>query len=195
MAPAVARNREPILEVLLTEFADRRRVLEIGSGTGEHSIFFAPNLPWLIWQTSDRHINHEGIHAWLQHARCTNVEPPIDLDVSEPPELDAAFDAVFSANTAHIMGQPDVERMFELVGRLLPTKGKFCLYGPFNRDGQFTSDSNARFDASLRGQNSKMGIRNLEDLDRFAGDAGMLRSALYAMPANNDIAVWTRSSG
>lgn len=193
-APAVARNRDAILEVLLTELANCGRVLEIGSGTGEHAVFFARRLSWLTWRTSDRRVNHPGIRAWLAHEALSNVEPPLVLDVSDPPDIERNFDAVFSANTAHIMSEAEVERMFALVGRVLREEGRFCLYGPFNRDGQFTSDSNASFDASLRAQDSRMGIRDLERLDGFALDAGLQRSALYAMPANNFIAVWVRSA-
>lgn len=193
VAPAVARNRDAILEVLLAELSDCGSVLEIGSGTGEHAIFIARRLPWLVWQTSDRSMNHPGIRAWLEHESLANVIPPLALDVSNPPDIDRKFDAVFSANTAHIMSEAEVGRMFELVGRVLLDGGKFCLYGPFNQDGEFSSASNARFDASLRAQDSSMGIRDLEVLDGFAGDAGMSRSALYNMPANNLIAVWERS--
>lgn len=191
-APAVARNREPILEVLTHEMADRRQVLEIGSGTGEHAVFFAARMPWLNWQTSDLPRNHDGIRAWIQFAAVANVEPPLALDVSDPPRLDRCYDAVFSANTAHIMSRSDVECMFALVGGLLPQGGRFCLYGPFNRDGRYTSDSNAHFDASLRRQDPAMGIRDLGDLDAFGVEGGLSRSALYAMPANNYLAVWTR---
>ena len=191
-APAVARNREPILEVLTHELADRRQVLEIGSGTGEHAVFFAARMPWLNWQTSDLPSGHDGICAWIQFAAVANVEPPLALDVSDPPRLDRRYDAVFSANTAHIMSRTDVECMFALAGGLLPQGGRFCLYGPFNRDGRYTSDSNARFDASLRRQDPAMGIRDLGDLDAFGVEAGLSRSALYAMPANNYLAVWTR---
>ena len=168
------------------------QVLEIGSGTGEHAVYFARKLPWLIWQPSDRRVNHPGIRAWLKHESLDNVNPPLDLDVLVPPRIKQEFDAVFSANTAHIMSRQEVECMFELVGRVLSAKGKFCLYGPFNIDGQFTSDSNARFDASLRAQDSRMGIRDLEVLDELARGVSMIRNTLHVMPANNFTAVWTR---
>lgn len=192
-APAVARNRQPILAVLLEEFQDRRHVLEIGSGTGEHAVYFGPRLPWLTWQTSDRRAHLDDIRARLRLAEVSNVEPPLELDVADPPALKRGYDAVFSANTAHIMSLAEVESMFTLVGELLPDGGKFSLYGPFNRHRQYTSASNARFDESLRLKDPKMGIRDLEDLDAFAAAAGMRRSALHEMPANNHIAVWIRS--
>jgi SAM-dependent methyltransferase len=194
-APAVARNRDAILEVLLAEFADRRHVLEIGSGTGEHAVFFAPHLHWLTWQTSDRAMNHPGILAWLAESSAPNVKAPLVIDVGSAPDLPADFDGVFSANTAHIMSEAEVRQMFALVGSVLLPGGRFCLYGPFNVGGEFTSDSNARFDASLRGQNPLMGIRDLELLDELANTAGMLRNSLHAMPANNFIAAWSAAAG
>ena len=191
-APAVLRNRESILEILLIEFADRRSVLEIGSGTGEHAIFFAPQMPWLTWQTSDREMNHPGILAWLEDSPAANLQPPIVLDVADAPDLDQVHDGVFSANTAHIMSEPEVQQMFAITAQVLKREGKFCLYGPFNMGGEFTSDSNRQFDASLRSQHSHMGIRDIEWLDDLAAAQQMTRSALIAMPANNFLSVWTK---
>ena len=194
-APACERNRRPILEVLEKELADSRCVLEIGSGTGEHAVHFARALPHVTWQTSDLPENHPGIRAWLAHAGLPNTRPPLDLDVGAVgrDKLSAmCFDSVFSANTAHIMSIRAVADMFSLAGRLLPAGGIFCLYGPFNFDGDYSSQSNAAFDASLRRRDPEMGIRDLAELDRFAGEAGMQRVRLYAMPANNYIAVWSK---
>lgn len=191
-APAVARNREPILDILRREFAVSTRVLEIGSGTGEHAVFFASAMPWLQWQTSDRVENHAGINAWIEHERLPNVSAPLPLDVSRDPDPSSDFDAVFSANTAHIMSIDQVEAMFALVGRVLHGNGTFCLYGPFRLGGVFRGDGNARFDASLRRQDPDMGIREIDDLDRFAREAGMRRESLHDMPANNHVAVWRR---
>jgi len=190
---AAERNKRPILEVLQKEFRDARRVLEIGSGTGQHAVFFGAELPHLTWQTSDLPENHAIILQALQDYGPDNVKAPLDLDVEHAEGRTIEADAVFSANTAHIMSIHAVERMFELVGRVLPQDGPFCLYGPFNFSGQFSSDSNARFDASLRERNPSMGIRDLGDLDRFAGASAMSRVRLYAMPANNHIAVWQKS--
>ena len=192
-APATDRNRDAILEVLVDEFSDRREVLEIGSGTGQHAIFFAANLPHLTWQTSDVVENHPGIDSWIEFGNVPNVMPPFEIDVEETIEIEGHFDAVYSSNTAHIMSIHGVECMFEIIGKLLPENGKFCLYGPFNRDGEFTSASNAQFDASLRSQDPRKGIRNLEDLDALAERAGMQRTHLYAMPANNFMVIWRHS--
>jgi cyclopropane fatty-acyl-phospholipid synthase-like methyltransferase len=191
-SPAARRNQAAILDVIGAEFAGRASILEIGSGTGQHAVFFARELPSLTWQTSDRANNHEGIRAWLQEAGLDNIRAPIVLDVQEPPLFDEKFDGVFSANTAHIMSLDEVEQMFRVVADCLVENGRFCLYGPFNQDGTFTSDSNRNFDASLKRQDPLMGIRDLDDLDRFAAANAMLRKRLYAMPANNMIAVWGR---
>ena len=192
-APATQRNSEPILEVLRLEFTAARSVLEIGSGTGQHAVRFAAELPHLTWQTSDRVENHDGIKAWIDDSRLPNVLPPLALDVLTWRGADANYDAVFSANTAHIMGMPAVKAMFRIVGEHLNKAGVFCLYGPFNDNGEFTSESNESFDRSLRAQDPQMGIRNIEDLDAIATINGMRRVRTYAMPANNRLAVWQKS--
>lgn len=191
-APAALRNSNAILEVISDEFQDSTAILEVGSGTGQHAIFFASNMPWLSWQTSDVAANHDGINAWLQDAELDNVQAPLALDVEEPLQIADRFDGVFSANTAHIMSIAVVESMFRIVGECLADGGKFCLYGPFNLNGDFTSDSNRDFDANLKSQNPAMGIRDLAVLDGFAEVNGLHRANLYAMPANNMIAVWIK---
>src|SRR3569832_2990158 len=160
-SPASERNGPPILAVLKDAFADCRRVLEIGSGTGQHAVYFGARLPHLVWQTSDLPDNHPSILAWQSEAALPNVLPPLALDVRQPwmqwPQ--APFDAVFSANTLHIMPWPAVESMFAGIGHMLQDGGMLCIYGPFNVGGAYTSDSNARFDAALRAQSAQMGIR------------------------------------
>jgi cyclopropane fatty-acyl-phospholipid synthase-like methyltransferase len=187
------RNQDPILEVISDEFQGCKTILEIGSGTGQHAIFFASKMPWLTWQTSDLQENHDGINAWLEETDLDNVLAPLELDVETPLQIDERFDAVFSANTAHIMTVAAVECMFTIVGECLMDSGKFCLYGPFNRNGEFTSDSNRNFDANLKSQNPAMGIRDLAILDGFAEANGLKRAGLYAMPANNMIVIWSKS--
>ena len=192
-APASRRNRQPILEVISVEFRDCHSVLEIGSGTGQHAVFFGAAMPWLTWQTSDLEENHEGIRSWIGEAGLENVLNPLQLDVQRPSGVGGGeYDAAFSANTAHIMSMAAVSCMFDVVGQALSRGGVFCLYGPVNRDGEYTSDSNRRFDQSLRQQDSSMGIRDLADLDRFANRSNMHRKRLYAMPANNALAVWRK---
>ncbi len=188
------QNRAPILEVLRIELAGRSRLLEIGSGTGQHAVYLAPEFPHLDWQTSDVIESHEGINAWLRDSGPGNVRAPIALDVCKDTWPSAMYDAVFSANTAHIMSWPEVECLFAGVGGVLETGGVFCLYGPFNYNGQFTSDSNARFDEWLKTRDPLSGVRDFEALQKLAGKAGLVLKADYEMPANNRILVWSKSS-
>jgi len=191
-APAAARNFEPILGVLRLEFAGRGHVLEIGSGTGQHAAGFAQAMPWLRWQPSDLDRQLRGIRQWVDAVGLDNLEAPLALDVGGADLPAACYDAAFSANTAHIMSEPEVERMFELVGQSLAEGGRFCLYGPFKEDGRFSTESNERFDAGLRASDPSMGIRELATLDAFAARAGLERQRRYAMPGNNLLLVFER---
>ena len=194
---ACERNREPILDALKKVFADRKHVLEIGSGSGQHAVFFGAALPQLIWQTSDLPQNHPSILAWLQEAALKNVLPPIVLDMSNAEwsaDLPAKdMDAVFTANTCHIMAWREVENMFAGAAHVLQAGGKLCVYGPFNYKGQFTSAGNAQFDVSLRAQAAHMGIRDIEAMQELAGAHGYVMQADHAMPANNRLLVWQRT--
>lgn len=194
-APAAVRNRDAILQVLRHELEGELKVLEIGSGTGQHAIHFAEGLPGLTWQTSDRAQNHDGIRQWIASSGLGNVLDPILLDVSvsaDSADLDTGYDAIFSANTAHIMSADSVVDMVDLVGRLLTPKGRFLLYGPFRTDHQFSTESNRRFDQSLKAQDPAMGIRDLEWIDALAASHDMARVSTYAMPANNMLLVWEK---
>jgi len=193
-APACERNREPILEVLRPWLADRRRVLEIGSGTGQHAVHFAAALPWLVWQASDVAERLPGIRAWLDEAQLPNTPPPLAIDVGAPwPPLQA--DAVFSANTLHIMDMGAVEAFFAGAGRVLAQApgGVLVVYGPFNEGGAFTSPSNREFDAWLRARDPRSGIRDLDTCDALARAAGLQRADDVAMPAHNRCLVWRRA--
>ena len=189
---ACEENKQPILAVLERLFADVHRVLEIGSGTGQHAVYFAAALPHLIWQTSDLPEHHPGIRDWLEEAALPNLKAPIVLDVGGV-WPDQEFDAVFSANTAHIMSWPQVAQMFGGIGRILASGGRFALYGPFNFGGKYTSSSNKRFDQWLKARDSDSGIRNFEDLDDLAGSNGLTFVQDIPMPVNNRILVWRRS--
>ncbi len=188
---ASARNREPILEQLHTHFADRRHVLEIGGGTGQHAAHFAAALRHLVWQTSDRAENLDGIRLWLDEAALPNTPEPIELDVTKA-WPDRPFDALFSANTLHIMAWPEVEAMFARLPSVTTADAKLAIYGPFNYDGRFSSDSNAAFDASLRARAPHMGIRDAADVDSLAERAGFVLHDDIAMPANNRLRLWQR---
>ena len=194
-APAAERNAAAILDVLQTELRNARDVLEIGSGTGQHAVTIGAALPDLSWQTSDLDENHPAIVAWVDDAGLDNVHSPISLDVLTATLPAENYDAVFSANTAHIMGFAAVEKMFALVAHTLRDGGRFCLYGPFREQGAFSTESNAAFDQSLRSRDPSMGIRDLEQLDELAAAGKMRRVRRYAMPANNLLVVWQKGSG
>lgn len=190
-AAACARNREPILEVLRDHFADRRKVLEIGSGTGQHAIFFAAELPHLAWQASDRAENLPGIEAWLDDAALPNTPAPIPLDVNDAWPA-TRFDAVFSSNILHIMSWREVERLFACLPGIMAGDFKFVVYGPFNRGGRFTSESNAAFDAWLKQGGAHQGLRDFDAVDALAAQAGLKLIEDRAMPSNNRCLVWRR---
>ncbi len=182
---ASERNRAPILEVLKRVFAKTRHVLEIGSGTGQHAAYFAAQLPHLVWQASDVAEHLPGIRQWVSNPA------PIELDVDKQwPSVEA--DAVFSANTCHIMSWPQVQRMFDGIGKI-PSLKTFCLYGPFSYSGSHTSESNARFDAMLRGRDPASGLRNFEDIRALAEAAGLTLREDNAMPANNRLLVFQKN--
>ena len=189
-AAAPARNAAPILEALLRELKDSATLLEIGTGTGQHAIAFAPQLAHLNWQTSDLAQAHDGIRQWIRESGPQNVLDPIELDVLNVPEAPGRYEAVYSSNTAHIMSDAAVRRMFELVGDVLEPDGVFCLYGPFGFGGRHTAPSNAVFDQSLRSRNPVMGVRDLDQLDLLAQQEGLQMTRNYAMPSNNMMPVW-----
>lgn len=189
---ACAENQAPILAVIRPLFRDCRNVLEIGSGTGQHAVHFAANLPHLLWHTSDVVENHPGINVWLEEAALPNTRPPLRLDVLRDLWPQLAVDAVFSANTTHIMGWVEVEALFAGVGKLLAEGGVFALYGPFNYGGQYTSASNARFDQWLKARDPNSGIRDVDDLQRLAAAAGMVLEQDVEMPVNNRTLVWRK---
>jgi SAM-dependent methyltransferase len=193
-AESSAQNRAPIQAVLEEVFADRRRVLEIASGTGQHAVYFGAALPCLIWQTSELPHNHPGILAWLDEAKLPNVLPPVTLDVNDPVWPVGGFDAVFNANTVHIVAWPAVERMFAGIGRVLEPGGLLCLYGPFNYGGRYTAESNARFDVWLKNRDPQSGVRDFEALNDLAEAQGLVLFKNFDMPSDNHTLVWRRQS-
>jgi len=193
-AESCEQNKRPILTVLRQLLHGRHHLLEIGSGTGQHGVYFAAAFPHLRWQTSDRAENHPGIHAWLADEGPANAIAPLALDVrSQPwPLPPQSVDAVFSANTAHIMGWDGVEAMFAGVAEVLVGDGLFILYGPFKYHGRFTTEGNARFDQWLTSRDPQSGIRNFEALVRLGEANGLRLYRDFAMPANNRMLVWVR---
>jgi len=192
-APSCEKNREPILEVLRDHFRDRRAVLEIGSGTGQHAIFFAANLPHLVWQTSDRPENLPGISAWLDESALPNTPQPLEFDVERAWPAQR-YDAVFSANTLHIMPWTAVERLFAGLADILAEQARVTIYGPFNYGGSFTSESNASFDLWLKKNAPHQGIRDFEKVNELAALAGLELVEDHAMPSNNRCVTWRRVS-
>lgn len=190
---ACERNRDPILKVLREWFDTPGTALEIGAGTGQHAVYFAQHLPHIEWIASDREDNHAGIAVWMQECPSPNLRGPVSLDVNQSTWPVERVNYAFSANTAHIMHWTAVEKMFEGIGRVLLPSGVFCLYGPFNHDGQFTSESNRLFDEALRVHDPEMGIRDDRALVQLAKRCGLDLVADYSMPAKNRVLVWARA--
>lgn len=192
-AESCDQNRDPILAVLRDAFAQSGHVLEIGSGTGQHAVYFAAALPHLRWQTADVRAHHPGIQAWLNDAALPNVLAPIDLDVNDSDWHTGRYDAVFSANTLHIMSWDEVKKCFTGIGQVLESGGVLAIYGPFNYGGGFTSESNARFDQWLKARDPASGIRDFEAVDALARQQNLLLIQDHAMPANNRTLVWRKT--
>lgn len=188
---ACENNKDPILLVLKEHFSDLNNVLEVGSGTGQHSVYFAQHLPHLQWHSTDRAINHAGIELWHNEAQLNNLHRPINLDLNYAWPVDKV-DAIFTANTLHIISEALVERFFTGVKKHLSAAGTLCIYGPFKYQGQFTSDSNQRFNEFLQQQDPQSGIRNIELILQLAQQAGLNLIDDVTMPANNQLLVFKR---
>ncbi len=182
---ACENNKAPILEALRKVFDTPARVLEIGTGTGQHAVHFARSLPHLQWQPSDHPDSAHLCRLRLEQASLPNILPMIELDVGREPWPVSSIDGAFKYSAHH-----GVEQMFHGIGERLTAKGAFCLYGPFNDQGQFTSDSNRQFDQHLRTRAPHMGIRDLDDMNDLAEAEGLLLEDDMAMPANNRLLVF-----
>ena len=191
---ASERNKDPILRILVDAFRDCRQVLEIGSGTGQHAVYFAQHLPHLIWQPSDLAENISELARRIEREGPSNFRMPIVLDVRSHPWASESVDGVFSANTLHIMDWESVGHFFQGVGQVLSAGGVLCVYGPFRYGGRYTSDSNAAFDRDLRARDPASGIRDFEAVNELAEKQRLKLIADHAMPANNRTLVWMRAS-
>jgi len=189
---ACENNRAPISQVLERILVDCQSVFEIGSGTGQHAVWFSRAMPHLQWQTSDRIENHQGIKQWISGSSLENIHHPLDLDVGVGPWPEGLFDAVFTANTAHIMALSEVELMFSGVSKILMSGGLFCLYGPMQYSGVITAESNRAFDAKLRAVKATQGIREFNDLNKLAAAVGMELIEDNDLPANNQLIIWQK---
>lgn len=193
-AQSCDNNKAPILEVLRGVLTMSCTVWEIGSGTGQHAVHFAAALPHLRWQPTDCVEHLPGMQLWLDEAGLENVMPPLQLDVRDEPWPCEAMEAVFTANTLHIMSWAEVEVLFARLDRYLLPGALLCSYGPFNRDGHYTSESNERFDQWLKARDPLSGIRDLEALVDLAQRAGLALREDHALPANNHLLVWARAA-
>ena len=183
-------NKTPILAVLKEIFAERKRVLEIASGTGQHAVHFGRELPHLIWQPSELMQNLAGIQAWLDEAQLPNVLAPLPINVNDPRWPVTPVDAIFNANTVHIISWPEVERLFEHIAHAIEPGGCVCFYGPYNYGGKFTSESNARFDVWLKSRDPNSGVRDFEAVNKLAASHNLDLQRDIAMPSNNRMLVW-----
>jgi cyclopropane fatty-acyl-phospholipid synthase-like methyltransferase len=193
VSEAAERNKEPILAVLRAELAAARQVLEIGSGTGQHALYFTRALPQLIWQPSELAAQLPALAERILAEGGANLRTPLPLDAAAYPWPGGPVDAVYSANTLHIMSWPAVEQFFRGVGSVLSTPGVLCVYGPFAYDGRHTSASNAEFDRFLKARDPASGVRDCSALDALARAVGLTLTADHAMPANNRTLVWRRT--
>ncbi len=183
-------NKDPILTLLKRIANSAETVLEVGSGTGQHAVYFAEHLPHITWQTSDLPNYHRGINQWLEEAGLANTLSPIALDVRDYAWDAQQYDIVFTANTLHIMSKDAASHFMRNVAKSLLPSGQFIAYGPFNYGGEFTSESNAQFDVWLKQQDSLSGIRDIEFLEECAEKGGMQLIEDNQMPANNRLLVW-----
>lgn len=189
---ACENNKTAILQVLQEVFTGPAEILEIGSGTGQHAVYFGEYMPHVNWQPSDQKQYLAGCRLWVNEAGLANVRQPLELDVRTSPWPVSQCEGVFSANTAHIMHWPVVEAMFMGIAKILVCNGRFCLYGPFKYRGRHTSGSNARFDEDLKQRDAGMGIRDLDALHQLALECNLILEADHPMPANNRTLVWRR---
>jgi len=190
-AAAADQNRDDILRVLDQILKHKNKVLEIGSGTGQHAVYFSQYLPHLTWQASDIRSMLGGIQLWIEEANLPNLPNVIELDVNQswPTEK---FDAAFAANIAHIMHSQDIEALFKGLSSTLCENAIFCLYGPFNINGHYTSESNQRFDVWLKQRDAKSGLRDKQQLDHLAIKNNLSPDKSWDMPANNKILSWKK---
>ncbi len=187
---AAEQNKVPILEVLRDAFSDCKSVLEIGSGSGQHAVYFAKHLKHLSWQPSDLAVNLNSIQAWMDGESLDNIFPPIELDVRLHPWQADKIDAIYTANTFHIMSWDMIEDFFQGTGAFLNSQGKLLVYGPFSYHGRHTSPSNQQFDSHLRQRDPLSGVRDFVELDKLAQAQGLNCIDDFAMPANNRCLLW-----
>lgn len=190
---ACDRNQEPILDILKQVISpENKSLFEIGSGTGQHAIFMAPHFPNIWWTTSDVVANAKLIKENLQAANIPNIKGPFQFEVGKDDFPRVPYDLVFTANTFHIMSWKNCKTLMKALGTRLREGSQVIIYGPFNYNGQFTSESNAAFDKMLKERNPESGIRAFEDVNNNMQKNGFTLYKDYEMPANNRMLVYTR---
>jgi len=190
---ACERNKGPILEVLRRAFAGRSVVLEIGSGTGQHAVHFATNLPHLSWLPTERLANLATLESRINLEATPNIRAATVLDVTQKVWPARHVDAVFSANTLHIMSWVEVTAMFAGIDAVLLPGGVLCVYGPFRYHGRHTATSNEHFDAELRERDPESGIREIDEVTRLAAAHRLRLATDHDLPANNRLLEFVRS--
>ena len=183
-SPSCERNKDPILSAIRTLLINKKSVLEVGSGTGQHAVYFAKEMPWLTWQCSDLQENLAGLEMWITEAALSNLPPPVNLDVSNT-LLRPQFDVIYTANTLHIMSIEQVTYFFKLIGEWAGSVKEVLIYGPFNYAGKYTSASNAQFDSWLKNRDPGSGIRDFEWIIELATQNHLTLENDIEMPANN----------
>jgi SAM-dependent methyltransferase len=195
LSAACERNKDPILEVLRVRFADRAQVLEIGSGTGQHAVHFARALAHLSWHPTEQLAYLADLAERVKLEGGHNLRPPTLLDVTQAVWPVRSVDAMFTANTLHIMSWAEVIALYRGVGAVLAPGGVFCVYGPFRYDGRYTSDSNQEFDRMLQERDPQSGLRDIQAITALAEQYGLILDADHDLPANNRLVVFTKEPG
>ena len=189
---ACERNKLPILAVLRRSFADRRHVLEIGSGTGQHAVYFASQLPHVAWHPTEQLAYLPDLTERVRLEGGPNLHPPLQLDVRQSVWPLRSADAAFTANTLHIMSWSEVRALFHGIGGTLTAGGLFCVYGPFLYDGHYTSPSNAEFDRMLRDRDPLSGLREINEVSALAREVGLRLETDHDLPAFNRLLVYLK---
>ena len=192
---ACERNKGPILQVLRPAFSACKHVLEIGSGTGQHAVHFATEMPGIVWQPSEQAESMPALRKRIFNEGPSNLRAPVELDVTQLPWDVRRVDGVFTANTLHIMHWPQVEALFAGLPAVVKPEAVLAIYGPFRYGGDYTSESNESFDTLLHARDPQSGIRDFEAVDALARGAGFALVADHPMPANNQALIWQATPG
>ncbi len=193
VAPACERNQAVILEQLKQQLrAEDRLILEIGSGTGQHAVYFGEHLKHITWQTSDVQSNHPGIQMWLDEAELSNVLSPLGYEIGQTEWPNCQADVIFSANVLHIISMEMVKQFMRDLGENLRPGNRVMFYGPFKYRDEYTSESNADFDLWLKDKDPKRGIRDFEHIEQMMQQQGFTLVQDIAMPANNQLLIFEK---